>query len=95
MLCSYTGGAQAKIVNKLFVAQDDRLIKDILHIDPDYSFLSAVGSQNWIGFADVQDQEISIIKVYHLVSRILETGSLMDALISPEYRRSLKMLTVP
>jgi hypothetical protein len=84
-----TGVAQAKIVNNLFIAQDDRLIKEILHIEPDYSFLSAVGSQNWIGFADVQDQEIPIIKVYHLVYRILETGSLMDTLIWLRERKYL------
>ena len=35
---------------------------------------------NWIGFGDVQDTDVPIIKVMHLVNKIMETGSLAEAI---------------
>lgn len=75
-----TGVEQAKIVNGLFAQEDEQLIKGVLKIDPSYSFLSVVASQNWIGHADVQDPEVPIIKVWHLLSKIKECGSLPEVL---------------
>jgi hypothetical protein len=42
--------------------------------------MSALASQNWIGHGDVQDPEVPIIKVGHLLSRITGGGSLPDVL---------------
>jgi len=55
-------------------------MKNVLKIDADYSFLSAVASQNWIGHVDVQDPEVPIIKVGHLLSKIAEVRSLPEVL---------------
>jgi hypothetical protein len=74
------GIVQAKKISALFEAGDDRLLHSVLKIDADYTFLSAVGSVNWIGFGDVQEPEVPIIKVWHLLSFLKDTGSLMDAL---------------
>ena len=70
------GVKQCKLINGLFARHDERLIKSVLGIEADYLFLSAVGSVNWIGFGDVQDAEVPIVKVMHLVSKILGSGSL-------------------
>jgi len=70
------GVMQCKLINSLFGRQDERLIKSVLGIEANYLFLSAVGSVNWIGFGDVQDADVPIIKVMHLVNKIVESGSL-------------------
>ena len=70
------GIRQAKTVNKLHAQGDTKLMKTILKIESDYTFLSAVASQNWIGHGDMQDPEVPLIKVGHLLSEILETKSL-------------------
>ncbi len=75
-----TGIKQAKIINRLFSHGDERLIRDVLKIGSDYSFLSIIASQNWIGHAEVQDPEGPIIKVWHLLAKIKEYGSLPQVL---------------
>lgn len=70
------GIRQAKTLNTLHAQGDTKLMKTILKIESDYTFLSAVASQNWIGHGEMQDPEVPIIKVGHLLSEILETKSL-------------------
>ncbi|MCK1705022.1 hypothetical protein IVA86_27345 [Bradyrhizobium sp. 146] len=72
------GVAQCKTLNKLYRQNDARMMQTVLGIDSGYSFLAAVGSVNWIGFGEVQDPEVPIIKVFHLVEKIKETGSLSE-----------------
>jgi hypothetical protein len=82
------GIRQVKTVNKLHAQGDTKLMKTILKIDGDYTFLSAVASQNWIGHGEMQDPEVPIIKVGHLLSEILETqslGKVIDWLTRREY----------
>ena len=70
------GVEQAKIINALYRARDKSLVRDVLGIEPDFTFLSVVASQNWIGHDDVQCPEVPIIKVWHLLNRIKDSGSL-------------------
>jgi hypothetical protein len=72
------GVAQCKMLNTLFERNDTRMVQTVLSINPSYSFLSAVGSVNWIGFGEVQDPDVPIIKVLHLVEKIKEKGSLSE-----------------
>lgn len=58
-------------LNELFRSNDQQLVQ-LLGIDSAYDFLSAVGSVNWIGMADVQDPSISIVKVWHLMGKLKE-----------------------
>jgi hypothetical protein len=83
------GAMQAKKIKSLFESGDVRLVRDLLNIDQDYQFLSAVASQNWIGFGDVQDTEIPIIKVWHLLSQTKETCSLAETVAWLKDRRYL------
>ncbi len=70
------GISQAKIIKRLFSESDEQLLKNILHIDSTYTFLSAVASRNWIGEFDIQDDEVPIIKIWPLIQKIKETKSL-------------------
>jgi hypothetical protein len=72
------GIAQAKKIRALFDGGDERLIEQLLDIDRDYLFFNAVASVNWIGHGDVQDSEVPIIKVWHLMRKIKCTGSLRN-----------------
>jgi hypothetical protein len=83
------GVAQAKKRKALFENGDARLVRGLLNIDQGYTFLSAVASQNWIGFGDVQDAEIPIIKVWHLLNQLEETGSLAEIVAWLKDRRYL------
>jgi hypothetical protein len=74
------GVEQAKKIRSLFSSGDTRLIRDILQIDSSYTFAVAVGSVNWIGHADAQDNEVPIVKVWHLMHRIRDGGSLHGAI---------------
>jgi hypothetical protein len=74
------GVAQAKRVDYYFKENDTRLIKQILDIESDYNFLAVVGSKNWIGDFDAQDEEIPIIKIGHLFKKIGETGSISEVI---------------
>jgi hypothetical protein len=74
------GVTQAKKIKALFEFGDKHLLENILAIDGGYAFLCAVGSVNWIGFGGIQDSEIPIIKVWHLLGHLKECGSLLDAM---------------
>ncbi|WP_076861311.1 hypothetical protein [Bradyrhizobium mercantei] len=67
------GVTQAKALNDLF-KRDDQRLRELLGIDPTYDFLSAVGSVNWIGMADVQAPSVPIVKVWHLMGELKEKG---------------------
>jgi hypothetical protein len=82
------GIRQAKTVNELHSRGDAKLMKTVLKIDGDYTFLSAVASQNWIGHGEMQDPDVPIIKVGHLLSKILEAkslGAIIDWLRQRDY----------
>ncbi len=70
------GIGQAKVLQQLFDDRDRHFLEDVLKITPDYSFFCAVGSVNWIGMGDVQDTDVPIVKVWHLLHRMEETKSL-------------------
>jgi hypothetical protein len=74
------GVLQAKKLQALYARKDKRLLNDVLGIEPDYCFGAAVASQNWIGHAEAQDTEIPIIKVWHLLYKIRDCGSLREAM---------------
>lgn len=83
------GVAQAKKIVALFEARDNHLLQNVLKIDRDYTFASAVGSVNWIGFADVQEPAVPIIKVWHLLKQLKDTGSLADTIVWLQSRQYL------
>lgn len=70
------GVGQAKKIKALYDLGDEKLTKNILEIDSDYTFLVAVASQNWIGHSDAQDNDVPIIKLWPLMHKIKELGSL-------------------
>jgi hypothetical protein len=74
------GVVQAKKIGALFDSGDNHLLQNVLKIDRDFTFMSAVASVNWIGFGDVQEPTTPIIKVWHLLRFLKEAGSLSDAI---------------
>lgn len=80
---------QAKKIKALFDAGDRRLLDHVLKIERDYNFLIAVGSVNWIGFGDVQDPAVPIVKVWHLFGYLRAAGSLAAAIEWLRYRSYL------
>jgi hypothetical protein len=74
------GIQQAKVLKTLFGRADKRLVEDLLKISTDYEFVAAVASQNWIGLDNAQDEEVAVIKVWHIIRQIAETGSLRQAM---------------
>lgn len=82
------GVSQAKLLNKLFAAGDTRLL-GLLGIDRAYDFLAMVGSVNFIGRPGIQDMEIPITKLWHVVAEIEEPGGLSSTLQWLRARRYL------
>ena len=72
------GVAQGKTLTALFAASDARLF-ELLGVEADFDFQAMVGSVNFIGRQGIQDPAIPITKLWHLVARIKETGSLNAA----------------
>lgn len=70
------GVQQAKEIIRLFKLKDNNLLYNILDIDEEFDFCTIVGSRNWIGFFDVQDKDIVIIKVFHLLEKMKEFRNL-------------------
>jgi hypothetical protein len=73
------GVSQAKILNELYATKDGRLL-GLLGIPGDYQFLAMVGSVNFIGRAAIQDPDVPIAKLWHVVAKIQETGSLLTTI---------------
>jgi hypothetical protein len=69
------GVGQAKTLASLYALKDARLLA-LLGIGPDYEFQAMVGSVNFIGRPGIQDSEVPIAKLWHVVARLKETGSL-------------------
>ena len=74
------GVSQAKKILRKYLDNDKRLIEQVLNIDSSYVFAVGVGSRNWIGHFDVQDEDVPIIKVKHFLEKIKELGSLKAGL---------------
>jgi hypothetical protein len=70
------GVQQAKEIFRLFRIKDENLLNNILDIDEGFDFCAIVGSRNWIGNFDVQDKDIPIIKVFHLLEKMKEFRNL-------------------
>ena len=69
-------------------ANSSRLLLEKLEIDANYRLEGAVVSQNWIGYANVQSQEIPVIRAEHLIEKLRATESLestMNWLKAREY----------
>lgn len=75
-----TGVVQAKKIKDSFESDKTDSIKEKLQIDSSYKFLAVVASQNWIGHLEVQDDDVPIIKIWHLMEKIIELGSLSKAM---------------
>jgi hypothetical protein len=75
-----SGIVQAKKLRALFERKDERLLRDVLGIESDYRFSTAVASHNWIGHAEAQDEDVPIIKVWHLLHQIRKCSSLHAAI---------------
>jgi hypothetical protein len=69
------GVSQAKVLHALYVAKDARLFA-LLGIDEGYEFQAIVGSVNSVGRPGIQDPQIPIAKLWHVVSKVKETRSL-------------------
>lgn len=74
------GISQARTINDLFHRRDRKLF-DRLSLTEEYDFLAVVGSKSWIGFIEIQDRDVPIIKVRHLLEEIKRRGSLAEILI--------------
>jgi hypothetical protein len=74
------GVAQAKKIAALFASKDRRLLENVLGIEAGYEFMVAVASQNWIGHSEAQDQDVPIVKIWHLLHAIKDFGSLGRAM---------------
>lgn len=83
------GVEQAGIIRELFLSGDDRLNRQVLKVDHSYRFLSFVGSRNWIGYSEIQDVKVPIIKVWHFLNQLKEFGSLSMTLDWMESRAYL------
>lgn len=68
------GVGQAKTLASLFSFRDARLLA-LLGVGEDYEFQTMVGSVNFIGRPGIQDPEVPITKLWHVVARIQETRS--------------------
>ena len=69
-------------------ANSSKLLLEKLEIDANYRLDGAVVSQNWIGYANVQSQEIPVIRAEHLIEKLKATESLestMNWLKAREY----------
>jgi hypothetical protein len=73
------GVSQAKKISALFRAGDERLLS-LLGIERDYEFLAMVGSVNFIGRPGIQDSEVPITKLWHLIDEIQKHGNLRNTL---------------
>ncbi len=73
------GIKQAKNIFDIHTQNDSQLL-NLLKIDGTYQFLAVVGSKNWIGNVEIQNEDISIIKVGHLIETIKQTKCLSATL---------------
>ena len=69
------GICQVKKLKRAFV-NSSKLLLEKLEIDTNYRLDGAVVSQNWIGYANVQSEEIPVIRAKHLIEKLKATESL-------------------
>ena len=70
------GVKQALKIKNAYANSDQKLVKEILNIEPDYEFLTIVVSKNWIGHSNVQHPEVPIIKSGDLIKNLESSKSL-------------------
>lgn len=70
------GVLQAKKISELWNANDNRLVSDILGIDKGFDFLAVVAPVTSIGNPSSQDENIPVIKTWHLIGELLEVGDM-------------------
>ncbi|RKU24923.1 hypothetical protein C6499_15895 [Candidatus Poribacteria bacterium] len=81
------GVCQSLKFKQAFAASHEPLLAK-LGIDTDYRLETVVVSQNWIGYANVQNLEVPVILADHLIAKLKATESLrstMDWLKNREY----------
>ena len=69
-------------------AENYKPLLENLNIDSSYSFEGVVVSQNWIGYGNVQNPEVPVIRANHLMEKLKTTDSLratMEWLKDREY----------
>ena len=69
-------------------AENHKPLLEKLNIDSSYSFEGAVVSENWIGYGNVQNPEVPVIRANHLIEKLKTTDSLhatMEWLKDREY----------
>lgn len=86
------GIEQAKKINCLLEKRDKNLFENILKISNDFSHYSIVGSFNWIGFESVQDMQVPVIKVGHLLRLLKDGRSISDVIEYLSQREYLPVL---
>lgn len=74
------GIQQAKKLHSLLENKDRNLFDNILKISDDYSHYSIVGSFNWIGSDSVQNIQVPVIKVGHLL-KLFKDGKSIEEVI--------------
>jgi len=65
------GIRQALKITELFQCRDKKLFS-VLKIDESYDFQAIVGSENFIGRDYIQDENIPVLKVWHLISQLVD-----------------------
>ena len=70
------GVKQALKIKNAYANSNQKLVKEILDIEPNYELLTIVVSKNWIGHANVQHPEVPIIKSGDLMKKIESSRSL-------------------
>lgn len=70
------GVGQAKVISSAWKLGDSRLVNEVLQIDSDYKFLAIVASVTSIGNLSAQDEEVPVVKIWHLVDEIIHAGDL-------------------
>ena len=69
-------------------AENHKLLLEKLNIDSSYNLKGVVVSENWIGYGNVQNPEVPVIRANHLIEKLKTTDSLhatMEWLKDREY----------
>ncbi|HLP87328.1 MAG TPA: hypothetical protein VK184_01825 [Nostocaceae cyanobacterium] len=74
------GVEQALKIKNAYENSNEKLIKNVLNIEPDYELMTIVVSKNWIGRFDVQNSEVPIIKSGHLMTKMESSKSLSETI---------------
>ena len=70
-----TGISQVLKLKQAF-AENHKLLLEKLNIDFSYRLEGAVVSENWIGYGNVQNPEVPVIRANHLIEKLKTTDSL-------------------